>query len=127
MRQCLPKTLMRNAEICCGWQRSIIWNWAKRTIINLCGGSIATEARAWLEEQKDKQCEAKVKAFEEYVDKLSNAQKDKSKGPQQLKVFGELLKEAQAQENTVQDCAQGEFKTRVQNAVMLCKKIRTTK
>ena len=121
---------MRNAEICCGWQRSIIWNWAKRefeTIINLCGGSIATEARAWLEEQKDKQCEAKVKAFEEYVDKLYNAQKDKSKGPQQLKVFGELLKEAQAQENTVQDCAQGEFKTRVQNAVMLCKKIRTTK
>lgn len=72
-------------------------------------------------------CEAKVKAFEQYVDKLSAAQKDKSKGPQQLKAFGELLKEAQAQENTVKDCAQGEFKTRVQNAVMLCKKIRTTK
>lgn len=72
-------------------------------------------------------CEAKVKAFEQYVDKLSAAQKDKSKGPQQLKAFGELLKEAEAQENAVKDCAQGEFKTRVQNAVMLCKKIRTTK
>ena len=57
-------------------------------------------------------CEAKVKKFEQFVDKLQAAQKNKANGAAALKEFAALVKEAV---NNV------DYKSRVQNAMMRCK------
>ncbi len=73
-------------------------------------------------------CEAKVKAFEKYVDELKAAQADKAKGAKEMKAFADLLGKAAAEEAAVKECVENaDYKTRVQNAIMTCKKIRTQK
>lgn len=73
-------------------------------------------------------CEAKVKKFEQFVDKLQAAQKNKVNGGAALKEFATLLKEAPAAEEAVRECAtNADYKTRVQNAISACKRIMATK
>ncbi len=80
------------------------------------------------EEKKADPCEAKVKAFEKFVDELVAAQKNKAGGAKALKAYSDLLKQAPEQEAAVKEClGNEEFKTRLQNAMMQCKKIRAEK
>lgn len=80
------------------------------------------------EEKKVDPCEAKVKAFEKFVDELTAAQKNKAGGAKALKAYSDLLKQAPEQEAAVKECLGNEdFKTRLQNAMMQCKKIRAEK
>ncbi len=80
------------------------------------------------EEKKVDPCEAKVKAFEKFVDELVAAQKNKAGGAKALKAYSDLLKQAPEQEAAVKECLGNEdFKTRLQNAMMQCKKIRAEK
>ncbi len=73
-------------------------------------------------------CEAKVKKFEKFVDKLFEAQKNKSNGAAAMKEFATLLKTAADEEAAVKECVENaDYKTRVQNAMMRCKTIRTQK
>ena len=85
----------------------------------------AEEVKAPVAEQKKADpCEAKVKAFEKYVDELAAAQKNKAAGAKALKAFSDLFKQAKEQKDTIKDCmGNEEFKTRLQNAVMQCNKI----
>lgn len=76
------------------------------------------------EQKKADPCEAKVKAFEKYVDELAAAQKNKAAGAKALKAFSDLFKQAKEQKDAIKDCmGNEEFKTRLQNAVMQCNKI----
>ena len=85
----------------------------------------AEEVKAPVAEQKKADpCEAKVKAFEKYVDELAAAQKNKAAGAKALKAFSDLFKQAKEQKDAIKDCmGNEEFKTRLQNAVMQCNKI----
>jgi DNA polymerase III gamma/tau subunit len=88
----------------------------------------AAPAPAVKEEKKADPCEAKVKAFEKFVDELVVAQKNKANGAKELKAFSEMLKQAPEQEAAVKECVENvDFKTRVQNAIMKCKQIRSQK
>ena len=88
----------------------------------------AAPAPAVKEEKKADPCEAKVKAFEKFVDELVVAQKNKANGAKELKAFSDMLKQAPEQEAAVKECLGNEdFKTRLQNAMMQCKKIRAEK
>ncbi|MEE1203857.1 MAG: hypothetical protein UHN59_06110 [Bacteroidales bacterium] len=67
-------------------------------------------------------CEAKVKKFEQFVDKLQAAQKNKANGAAALKEFATLVKEADAEQAAVKECINNvDYKSRVQNAMMRCK------
>lgn len=67
-------------------------------------------------------CEAKVKKFEQFVDKLQAAQKNKTNGAAALKEFAALVKAADAEQAAVKECISNvDYKTRVQNAMMRCK------
>lgn len=67
-------------------------------------------------------CEAKVKKFEQFVDKLQAAQKNKANGAVALKEFAALVKEADAEQAAVKECINNvDYKSRVQNAMMRCK------
>ncbi|MBO5838972.1 MAG: hypothetical protein J6R06_04775 [Bacteroidales bacterium] len=67
-------------------------------------------------------CEAKVKKFEQFVDKLQAAQKNKANGAAALKEFAALVKEADAEQAAVKECINNvDYKSRVQNAMMRCK------
>lgn len=80
------------------------------------------------EQKKADPCEAKVKAFEKWVDEFKAAQKNKANGAKELKAFSEMLKQAADQEATVKECVENaDYKTRVQNAIMQCKQIRSQK
>lgn len=80
------------------------------------------------EQKKADPCEAKVKAFEKWVDEFKVAQKNKANGAKELKAFSEMLKQAADQEATVKECVENaDYKTRVQNAIMQCKQIRSQK
>lgn len=80
------------------------------------------------EQKKADPCEAKVKAFEKWVDEFKSAQKNKANGAKELKAFSEMLKQAADQEATVKECVENaDYKTRVQNAIMQCKQIRSQK
>lgn len=89
----------------------------------------AEEVKAPVAEQKKVDpCEAKVKAFEKWVDEFKAAQKNKANGAKELKAFSEMLKQAADQEATVKECVENaDYKTRVQNAIMQCKQIRSQK
>ena len=87
--------------------------------------TVATEV---VEQKKADPCEAKVKAFEKWVDEFKAAQKNKANGAKELKAFSEMLKQAADQEATVKECVENaDYKTRVQNAIMQCKQIRSQK
>jgi len=89
---------------------------------------VVTPAAPAKEEKKADPCEAKVKAFEKFVDELVAAQKNKAGGAKALKAYSDLLKQAPEQEAAVKECLGNEdFKTRLQNAMMQCKKIRAEK
>ena len=89
---------------------------------------VVTPAAPAKEEKKVDPCEAKVKAFEKFVDELVAAQKNKAGGAKALKAYSDLLKQAPEQEAAVKEClGNEEFKTRLQNAMMQCKKIRAEK
>lgn len=80
------------------------------------------------EQKKADPCETKVKAFEKWVDEFKAAQKNKANGAKELKAFSEMLKQAADQEATVKECVENaDYKTRVQNAIMQCKQIRSQK
>lgn len=80
------------------------------------------------EQKKADPCEAKVKAFEKFVDELAEAQKNKANGRKGLLAFEEMLKQAPSQKTAVNECKDNaEFKTRIQNALMKCGKIQTEK
>ena len=67
-------------------------------------------------------CEAKVKKFEQFVDKLQAAQKNKANGAAALKEFAALVKEADAEQAAVKECINNvDYKSRAQNAMMRCK------
>lgn len=86
-----------------------------------------SETKANTQKQEDP-CEAKVKKFEKFVDTLKAAQANKANGAKALKEFSDLLKQAPAEEAAVKECVQNaDYKTRVQNAMMSCKKIRSQK
>lgn len=86
------------------------------------------EATPVVEQKKADPCEAKVKAFEKWVDEFKAAQKNKANGAKELKAFSEMLKQAADQEATVKECVENaDYKTRVQNAIMQCKQIRSQK
>lgn len=86
-----------------------------------------TKANTQTQKQEDP-CEAKVKKFEKFVDTLKAAQANKANGAKALKEFSDLLKQAPAEEAAVKECVQNpDYKTRVQNAMMSCKKIRSQK
>lgn len=89
----------------------------------------AEEVKAPAPEQKKADpCEAKVKAFEKFVDELAEAQKNKANGRKGLLAFEEMLKQAPSQKTAVNECKDNaEFKTRIQNALMKCGKIQTEK
>jgi DNA polymerase III gamma/tau subunit len=88
----------------------------------------AAPAPAVKEEKKADPCEAKVKAFEKFVDELVVAQKNKANGAKELKAFSDMLKQAPEQEAAVKECVENaDFKTRIQNAIMMCKQIRSQK
>lgn len=87
-----------------------------------------TAAPAEKEEVKEDPCEAKVKAFEKFVDELAAAQENKGKGRKGLLAFEEMLKQAPAQKAVVNECKDNpEFATRIQNALMRCGQIQTKK
>jgi hypothetical protein len=89
---------------------------------------VATPAAPAQETKKADPCEAKVKAFEKFVDELAEAQKNKGTGRKGLLAFEELLKQAPAQKTAVNECKDNaEFKTRIQNALMRCGQIQTQK
>lgn len=72
--------------------------------------------------KKEDPCEAKVKKFEQFVDKLQAAQKNKANGAAALKEFAALVKEADAEQAAVKECINNvDYKSRVQNAMMRCK------
>lgn len=59
---------------------------------------------------------------------LRIASNNKANGAAELKKFAALLKEANTQESLVKECLNNpEYKTRIQNAMMRCKKIRISK
>lgn len=89
---------------------------------------VATPAAPAQETKKADPCEAKVKAFEQFVDEFKAAQKNKANGAKELKAFADMLKQAPEQEAAVKECVENsEFKTRIQNAIMMCKQIRSQK
>lgn len=70
-------------------------------------------------------CEAKVKSFEKFVDEFKAASNNKGNGAAALKTFAEMKKKAAEQEAAVKECVSNpDYKTRVQNAIMTCKKLR---
>lgn len=72
--------------------------------------------------KQEEPCEAKVKKFEQFVDKLQAAQKNKANGAAALKEFAALVKEADAEQAAVKECINNvDYKSRVQNAMMRCK------
>lgn len=89
---------------------------------------VTTPAAPAQETKKADPCEAKVKAFEQFVDEFKAAQKNKANGAKELKAFADMLKQAPEQEAAVKECVENsEFKTRIQNAIMMCKQIRSQK
>ncbi|MBO5964229.1 MAG: hypothetical protein J6P97_07090 [Bacteroidales bacterium] len=79
-------------------------------------------------QKKEDPCEAKVKAFEKFVDNLVAAQKNKANGAAAMKEFATMLKDAEAQEAAVKECIENaDYKTRIQQAVVRCKSVRTSK
>lgn len=60
-------------------------------------------------------CEAKVKAFEKFVDDLVAA-KDKKGTVAGAKAYSALVGQVSSQRASVKECGAGEFKTRVSNA-----------
>ena len=84
---------------------------------------VVTPAAPAKEEKKADPCEAKVKAFEKYVNELAEAQKNAT-GVKGIAAFTEKAKELPAQEEAIKGCVENsEFKQRVQNAVFQAKKI----
>ena len=70
-------------------------------------------------------CEAKVKAFEKYVDELKAAKKNKANGAEALKAYVDLKKKAESMENTIKDCTSNpDYKTRLTNAILAEKQAR---
>ncbi|MEE1118304.1 MAG: hypothetical protein U0K90_00085, partial [Bacteroidales bacterium] len=64
------------------------------------------EAAPVVEQKKADPCEAKVKAFEKWVDEFKAAQKNKANGAKELKAFSEMSKQAADQEATVKECVE---------------------
>ena len=56
-------------------------------------------------------CKAKVATFSAYVAKLEVAKREKDKGAKQMKAYKELKAQSRDQENSVKDCATGEYKS----------------
>lgn len=102
---------------------------ATETVAEEVAEAPAEEVKAPAPEQKKADpCEAKVKAFEKFVDELAEAQKNKANGRKGLLAFEEMLKQAPSQKTAVNECKDNaEFKTRIQNALMKCGKIQTEK
>lgn len=102
---------------------------ATETVVEEATEAPAEEVKAPAPEQKKADpCEAKVKAFEKFVDELAEAQKNKANGRKGLLAFEEMLKQAPSQKTAVNECKDNaEFKTRIQNALMKCGKIQTEK
>ncbi|MBP3254453.1 MAG: hypothetical protein J6M30_08095 [Bacteroidales bacterium] len=68
-------------------------------------------------------CEAKVKAFEKWVDAITAAKKAKGNGANELKAWVDLRKQAVSMENSIKDCtSNAEYKTRLTNAILAGKK-----
>lgn len=77
---------------------------------------------------KEDPCKAKVEKFVAFVDNLEAAQKNKANGAKAMKAFSDMLKQAPAEEAAVKECtSEPAYKGTVQNALMKCKTIRTTK
>ncbi|MCH3924814.1 MAG: hypothetical protein LKE30_07855 [Bacteroidales bacterium] len=71
-------------------------------------------------------CEAKVKAFEGFVDQINAAKKNKATGAKALKAYADLVKQAPAEEAKVKECVgKPEYKTRLNNAIMSEKRARS--
>ena len=70
-------------------------------------------------------CEAKVKAFEKWVDELKAAKKSKSEGAAALKAYVDLKAKAATMEASIKDCtSNADYKTRLQNAILAEKQAR---
>jgi uncharacterized protein YkwD len=83
------------------------------------------KAKTTKETAKADPCEAKVKAFEKYVDELTAAKKNMKSGADALKAYTTLKKAAAAKEATVQECLSNkEYTTRVKNAILAEKQAR---
>ena len=77
---------------------------------------------------KEDPCKAKVEKFVAFVDNLEAAQKNKANGAKAMKAFSDMLKQAPAEEAAVKECtSEPAYKGTVQNALMKCKTIRSTK
>ena len=71
-------------------------------------------------------CEAKVKAFEKYVDQLKEAKKNKKNGATALKAYVDLKAKAASMESTIQECTSNpDYKTRLTNAILAEKTARS--
>lgn len=77
---------------------------------------------------KEDPCKAKVEKFVKFVNDFEAAQKNKANGAKAMKAFSDMLKQAPAEEAAVKECtSEPAYKGTVQNALMKCKTIRTTK
>lgn len=73
-------------------------------------------------------CKAKVENFVKFVNDFETAQKNKANGAKAMKAFSDMLKQAPAEEAAVKECtSEPAYKGTVQNALMKCKTIRSTK
>ena len=96
---------------------------ATEAVVEETTGAPVEEAAPVVEQKKADPCEAKVKAFEKYVNELAEAQKNAT-GVKGIAAFTEKAKELPAQEEAIKGCVENsEFKQRVQNAVFQAKKI----
>lgn len=71
----------------------------------------AKETTKKTETKAEDPCKAKVAAFSAYVAKLEVAKRDKDAGAKQMKAYKELKAQARDQENSIKDCATGEYKS----------------
>ena len=77
---------------------------------------------------KEDPCKAKVENFVKFVNDFETAQKNKANGAKAMKAFSDMLKQAPAEEAAVKECtSEPAYKGTVQNALMKCKTIRSTK
>ena len=77
---------------------------------------------------KEDPCKAKVEKFVKFVNDFEAAQKNKANGAKAMKAFSDMLKQAPAEEAAVKECtSEPAYKGTVQNALMKCKTIRSTK
>jgi hypothetical protein len=70
-----------------------------------------TKTTTKTETKAEDPCKAKVAAFSAYVAKLEVAKRDKDAGAKQMKAYKELKAQSRDQENSVKDCATGEYKS----------------